>query len=121
LNVVVDFDWLIVNSVLVAVGIIGNSYAHYARSRGWPAGRWFSGGISDKFTFVNASVIFVPLAAGMVWYRNGWQYALGVLAAGWIIAWLATISLRQYVQVFWFVAFAGAIIYGVATNAHKFL
>ena len=118
---VVNLDWLIVNSVLVAVGIIGNSYAYYARSRGWPAGRWFSGGVADKFTFVNASVVFVPLAVAMVWYRNGFWYAAGVLAAGWVIAWLATITLRQYVQTFWFVAFAGAIIYGVMTNAHKFI
>jgi len=43
------------------------------------------------------------------------------LVAGWVIAWLATLTLRQHVQVFWFLAFGGAIIYAVATNAYKFL
>jgi hypothetical protein len=110
---IIDADWLIIQSLMVAVGVVGNSYAHYARLRGWPAGRLFTGGPEDNFTFINASVLLVPIAVGFTWYRYGLWYGVGVLVAGWTIAWLATISLRQHVQVFWFLAFGVVIAWSL--------
>ena len=115
---IIDIDMLAIMTLLSALGFIGNSYVHFARSEGWPIGNSFGG---DRFTFINASVVFVPVSFVLIWYQFGIWFAIGVLAAGFLLAWILTLVLRQYVQLFWFFAFAGLILYGVVLTARKML
>lgn len=114
---VIDLNLLGVMSLLAALGFIGNSYAHYGRHRGWPVGNAFSGGAQDRFTLVNASVIFVPVSFGLVWYDYGVWLGIGVVIGGYALAWVLTVSLRQHVQTFWFLALTGLVVWGVLKRA----
>jgi hypothetical protein len=118
---VINLELLGQMTLLTALGFIGNGYRFYAGPRGWPVSNLFSGGPEEKFTMANASVLFVPMMPAFAWYKFGVWFGLGVLFCAFVLAWLLTEALRQYVQWFWCAALAAVVGYNVLQNAHKLM
>jgi hypothetical protein len=116
----INLDLLGVLTLLAALGFIGNSYAFYGRSQGWPVSDLFSGGERNRLTLTKASAVFVPLTFGFAWYEYGFLIGLGVLVGGFALAMVLTTVLRQHVQWLWYLALVGLLAYGIFKNAHKF-
>lgn len=103
-----NVEYLAMLVVMGTVGHIGNSYPFFARSQGWPVGRLFS----QEASWPLASIILVPVSVGLAWYDFGFLYAVGVLVGSFLLAYVLSALLRQYVQVFWILAIVGVVVYG---------
>lgn len=98
---IIDLDYAFIIA-FVAWGFVG-SYEFFAKSQGWPVADWFE-------RWSTGAILIVPMAVAVEWYHRGWQRALIALVAGFILAYLLTLLLRQRVQTLW----AGFGLFAVA-------
>jgi hypothetical protein len=92
---------------LVALGFIGNSFEFFTQEMGWPVN-------SRVASWAVHSIVMVPFSVGTAWYFEGWLAALVALVGGFVLAYLLTHLLHQYVQVLWAVSIV-AVFVSVAT------
>lgn len=83
--------------LLVATGFIGVSYRYFARSQGWTIGKAFD----REASWPQASVILVPVGGITAFVGHGLAASGLTLLYGLLLAFVLSITFRQWVQVIW--------------------